>query len=130
MYKSCSQGFSLIELMIVVAVIGILSAIAYPSYQNHVIRASRTAAQSEMLNIANKQAQFLLADRAYASKTTLAASGFALPDDLSSRYTYAIVIGSTTIPTFTITFTAIGVQSTDGDLTLDNTGAKTPADKW
>ena len=59
--KQC--GFSLIELMVVVAIITILAVIAYPSYTQYLIRANRSAAQAEMLDIANRQQQFLLTNR-------------------------------------------------------------------
>ena len=123
-------GFSLIELLMAVAIVGILAAIAFPSYQEQIRRGHRAAAQSEMLDIANKQAQFLLVNRAYASKAALTASGYSLPSDVSDRYTYAITIGAGTVPSYTITFTATGSQAADGNLTLDSSGTKTPVDKW
>lgn len=125
-----SRGFTLIELMIVVVVIGILAAIAIPNYQQYIIRSHRTAAQAEMMDIANRQKQFLVSNRAYVNKATLEASGYALPADLSSRYSYDIALGAGTLPTFTITFTAIGAQASDGDLTLTSDGVKSPAAKW
>jgi len=124
------KGFTLIELMITVAIVGILSAIAYPSYTQYMIRANRAAAQAEMMDIANRQQQFLLTDRGYASKTTLEASGYSLPSNVSSKYSYAIVIGTGTVPSYTLTFTPTGPQASDGDLMLTSEGAKTPADKW
>ena len=124
------RGFTLIELMITVAIVGILSAIAYPSYTQYMIRANRAAAQAEMMDIANRQQQFLLTDRGYASKTTLEASGYSLPSNVSSKYSYAIVIGTGTVPSYTLTFTPTGPQASDGDLMLTSEGAKTPADKW
>ncbi|MES2500925.1 MAG: type IV pilin protein [Pseudomonadota bacterium] len=129
--KHLQKGFTLIELMIVVAIIGILSAIALPSYREYIIRSNRVAAQSQMMDIANREQQFLFADRAYANKATLAASGYAPPTEVSSKYDYDVTTDNgATPPTFTITFTPTGSQASDGALTLNSAGAKTPAGKW
>ena len=125
-----SKGLTLIELMIVVAIVGILSAIAYPAYTQHVIRGYRVAAQAQMLEIANRQQQFFIANRTYATKTQIAASGYAMETDLASRYDYSITLGTGTVPSYTITFTAKSAQLSDGNLTLDSSGAKTPSSKW
>jgi len=123
-------GFTLIELMVVIAIVAILIAIVLPAYQNQVIRGHRAAAKSEMLEIANRQQQFLLANRAYADKTTLETSGYALPTAVAANYTYTITLGSGAVPSYSMTFTAIGRQASDGNLTITNEGVKTPADKW
>lgn len=124
------RGFTLIELMITVAVIGILAAVAFPSYVQYIVRGNRSAAQAQMMDIANRQQQFLLANRAYASKTTLESSGYALPSAVSAKYGYDVTVGTDTVPSFTITFTPTGTQATDGALTLTSEGLKTPAGKW
>lgn len=124
------HGFTLIEMMITVAIVGILAAVAYPAYTQYMIRANRVAAQSEMMDIANRQQQFLMTNRSYASKAVLEASGYALPAEVGSKYSYAIVVGAGSVPAYTLTFTPSGSQASDGTLTLDSAGIKTPADKW
>lgn len=130
MRKGRQHGFTLIELMITVAIIGILAAVAYPSYMSHIIKSNRAAAKVQMLDIANREQQFLLANRAYATKTVLETSGYGLPSAVSSKYSYDITVGTDTVPSYTITFTAVNQQTSDGDLTLNSEGVKTPLSKW
>lgn len=130
------RGFTLIELMIAVAIVGILAAVAYPSYTEYIRKGVRRAAQAQMLDIANREQQFLLANRAYATYSALTASGYTLPTELAGKYTPSIFVGSATVPAFTITFTAAGSQLKDGDLTFNSEGLKgcgpgcNPSTKW
>jgi type IV pilus assembly protein PilE len=132
------DGFTLIELMITTAIVAILAAVAYPSYTKYIVRSNRTAAQAQMLDIANRQQQFLLANRAYAAYPDLQTSGYSLPSALSSMYTPSIAVGSSTVPAFTITFTPITGTRQDGDgpLTFTSEGVKgcgagcDPSTKW
>lgn len=126
-----SHGFTLIELMITVAVLAIIAAIAFPSYAQHVIRSKRTAAQAVMMDIANLQQQFFIANRVYADKAALQASGYAVPVEVSAVYSWDVQPSTSgTLPTFLITFTPTGGQASDGPLTLNGQGLKTPAAKW
>jgi type IV pilus assembly protein PilE len=123
------EGFTLIELMIVVVIIGILASIAYPSYLSYVQRGHRAAAQSEMMDIANRQQQFFLANRRYA--TSLPELNYTLPPDVSARYSATLnTDNGATPPVFNIQFTAIGAQASDGNLALNSAGQKTPEGKW
>lgn len=127
-----AHGFTLIELMITIVIIGILAGIALPAYQNSVRKSHRSAAQAEMLDIANRQQQFLLANRSYTS--TLSNLGYSVPADVAARYTCTVAATnpSTGLPTFTISCVPTSLQSASGfsTLTLDSTGAKAPAGEW
>ena len=130
-YIRHKKGFTLIELMVTVAVVAILAAIAYPSYTQYVIRGNRASAKAAMMDIANRQQQFLMSNRAYADTATLTAAGYALDADVAKNYGWTVVVNNAaTPPIFTITFNPSGAQSSDGPLTLNSRGEKTPADKW
>ena len=129
-----ARGFSLIELMTVLVIIGVLAAIAYPAYQDYVRRANRSTAQAFMMTIASRQEQYLLTNRSYAS--TAAALNLTAPSETNGRYTFSITLPTTT--SYTITATAVGnqvVANKFGDLTLSSDGTKTspakpPAEEW
>lgn len=121
------KGFSLIELLVAVAIIAILAAVAIPSYQQYVVKGNRTAAQSFMMDLANREKQYMLDARTYADFATL---GVSAPADVSKHYNVAIVVAATP-PSFVITATPSSSQQTsDGALTLGSDGSKGPADKW
>jgi type IV pilus assembly protein PilE len=128
------RGFTLIELMAVVAIIGILIAISYPSYQNSVRKGKRRAAQAFMMDAATKEQQLFLDQRSYTAVANNAAFPAALnitvPTDVATFYTFSIALDAGPPPGFTITADPGGSQDVDGNLTLDNTGDKSPADKW
>lgn len=118
-------GFTLIELMIAVVVAGILAAVAIPSYQNHVRKGRRAAAQAYLMDLAQKQQQYFVDSRAYASGA--AALGYAsTPSDVAPHYTVTITVDGGPPPGFSLQAAPIGSQTSDscGTLTLTSTGAK------
>lgn len=121
------KGFSLIELLVAVAIVGILAAVAIPSYQSYVVKSNRAAAQSFMMDLANREKQYMLDARTYANYSTL---GVLPPADVSKHYTFTIATVGTP-PSFTITATPFSSQqASDGPLTLGSDGDKDPDDKW
>jgi type IV pilus assembly protein PilE len=131
------DGFTLIELIIAVVIVGILAAIALPSYNQQILRANRAQAKQFLEDIANRQEQYLLDQRSYTATIGSGGLGMTAPQETSGRYTFAAAAGGNDClgaglptPGYSITATAIGAQATDGDLCLDSVNHKTPTDKW
>jgi type IV pilus assembly protein PilE len=125
-----NRGFTLIELMIAVAVVAILAMIAIPSYTAQMVKGRRSSAEAVLMDIAQRQQQYLLDVRGYAPdwatlKTTI-------PVDVSKYYTIAIVPAAGPPPTFTASATPIAGTAQAGDfvLTITDTGVKTPTGTW
>ncbi|MGL4269393.1 MAG: type IV pilin protein [Plesiomonas sp.] len=121
------HGFTLIELMIAVAVIAIISAIAIPSYQSHITKSRRTDAITQLLQAQLKQEQIWLSEipRKYTS------DGDKLGFINNNYYKFTT---SGTKNTYTLTATAQGTQAkqdaTCTPLTINQNGDKTPANCW
>lgn len=121
------SGFTLIELMVTVAIIGILAAAAYPSYVQYVVRSNRAAADSFLLEVASMQERFLVDNRSYA--TSLAALGYtSLPAAISPNYQITVTAVAGPPLGYVLTATPQGTQATNdtacGTLTLSSTGDK------
>ena len=121
------SGFTLVELMIVTVIVAILASIAIPSYRQAVIKTNRRAAQAVMMDIANRERQYFIANREFADHTAL---NYSLPADVTGKYTFTITPDAGPPPAFTIDFVAVGSQTSDGDLSLTSDGEKAPAEKW
>lgn len=119
------RGFTLIELMIVVAIVGILSSIAYSSYQSSVVKSRRQAAQGCLLELAQYMERFYTSNMSYASATLPTQQ---CQTDLSVHYTFDLP--AKTASTYTVRATAIGAQlASDGGcspLTVTEAGVRAP----
>lgn len=128
--RRSGAGFTLIELMVSVAIIALLAAIAYPAYTSYLKKSNRAAAQSYMIELAQAQSQYLADTRSYApDESTL---HMTTPTAVASKYQIQIAATNGAPPTFTITATPLTTSSQAGEdvLTLDQAGARAPASKW
>lgn len=124
-----SKGFTLIELMIVVAVVGILAAVAYPSYQDSVRKSRRADAKSALLELA----QFMERNYTLSNRYDQDSAGNAVvlpftesPKDGTAKY-YDLTISASAAQSFTLSAAPKNAQSSDvcATLRITNTGVKT-----
>ncbi|WP_071873200.1 type IV pilin protein [Atopomonas hussainii] len=128
------KGFTLIEIMIVVLIIGIISALAYPGYANYVLRAGRADGQAMLSSIMQAQERYYSQNQTYVTNLGSGGLGFgvaqnaAVPsEDKRYNITAAACSGSTIANCVVLTATRTGAQLTDsacGNLSLDSRGTK------
>ena len=133
-------GFTLIELMVAVAIVAILVTIAYPSYLSQMKKSRRASAESALMDIAQREQQYLLDARSYAPDVPTL--NVTIPSDVSSFYTIQICQSAAppctapapgnSPPVFAAVATPLTGTAQAGDVTLsiDNAGVKTPASVW
>lgn len=123
-----AKGFTLIELMMAIVIVGILAAVAYPSYQNHVRASRRADAQSDLLQLAGFMERSFTVNNRYDRDASL--NPITLPFNTSpqnsSNVAYDISLTTPTSTSFTLKATPKnpGPQAGDGFLELDHTGGR------
>ena len=128
------KAFTLIELMVTVAIVGILASIAIPSYQGSVMKSRRADAQGALLGFANAMERYFTVNNKYTGAAvgggdTGAPTIFSAtsPVDGGTPY-YNLTISAATASSYTLSAAPIGVQASDacGTLTITQTGVKSP----
>jgi type IV pilus assembly protein PilE len=122
-WQRSSTGFTLIELMIVVAIVAILAAIALPAYSRYIVRSRRGDVQREISQDAQALERYYTISGLYVTAAGSGICGFTVPTTNAVYNVTAICTDST----YTITAAPkTGMsQAGDGNQTLDNTGART-----
>lgn len=133
-----TRGITLIELMVVVAIVGILASIAYPAYTDQMRKTRRSDGQVMLTEMMNAQERFFTNNGAYT--TNLVSGGLGYTDAGSGKvdsendyYQITAAVcgaGIALSDCVLLTATAVGGQVSDGNLSYNSLGVKTPASKW
>ena len=140
MGKTTMRGFTLVELMIVVVILSIIAAVAYPSYKEHVRKARRTDAKAMLMQVAQQQERWFTRKHTYAPD--LSALGFVNDTEPSEDGHYNVSISvpggcssGLVVSCYLVTATAVsgGLQANDTgctSMTIDERGQELPAACW
>jgi len=132
-------GFTLIEVMVAVVLIAILAAIAYPSYRDYIIRSSRSAAQSELVELSSVQEKIYLNSNGYTGDvasgyngTSAGGLGKTGGTTADQKYVLSLALSGQSY-TLTATPVAGSTQQADGTFSIASDGSRTcaaPTPKW
>jgi len=131
--RHAARGFTLVELMIAVAVVGILATVAYPSYVNQLRQSRRTDAKTALLDLAARQERFFSVNNIYAqTPVQLGYAGAAFPVDVlsgSAAYYRLSTVAGAAAASFTATAVPVGAQAADacGTYAIDYLGVQANA---
>lgn len=122
------QGFSLVEVMIVLVIIGIIAGVAYPSYQSSVAKSKRSDAQAALVSFSQAMERHFAQNGTYL--TAITGSAPQAPDIFSTQVpmdgtaTYNLTVQAVTGSTYTLRATPVGGQVGDGYLEILSTGVR------
>jgi type IV pilus assembly protein PilE len=136
--RARQRGFTLIELMIAVAIIGILLRLAYPAYMNSVMKSRRADAKTALLDLAQREERYLATTNQYTTSapalgyatgsTITSGSPMTVQNGSSTFYTLEVAVSGPTSNTFTATARPTGAQLAKDtqcqNFIIDNTGAQ------
>ena len=124
-------GFTLIELMVAVVIVGILTTIAVPSYHSYVLRANRTVAKAALVDASSRLESYFIVHKSYTNDVTKIQLQRYLKRDSSTSGTQADAIYDLSISvsgnSYTVSATPLGVQLKDTScltLSLTSTGIR------
>lgn len=127
-----SKGFTLIEVMVTTAIVAVLAAIAYPSYQSHVVKTRRKAAQACLIELTQFMERYYTTNMSYASASLPSTQ---CQTDLSGYYTFGFE-STPSATSYTVQAVAVSgsVQAAKDaactPLKVTHTGVKTPSGCW
>ena len=125
------RGFTLVELMVVVAIVALITAIGYPSYRDHIARSQRSQGQQLLADVAQRQEQYLLDRRQYATVFGSGTGGLGLTMPTGIKYdapSFAGVDNTTSPPSYSICMSPSAGSNlaarNDGRLCISNVGQR------
>jgi type IV pilus assembly protein PilE len=123
-----NQGITLVELLAVIVIVGILAAVAIPSYTGYMTRARRADAKTALEQVRAAQEMWRAERGSYGTLAQIQNTMGAPPTSISSYYNWSFTV--LLANSFTAQAQALGLQATDGNLFINHLGQKWPADKW